>query len=430
MPPVVPSDRRVDIAVIDARPRGSLSRPDDEPGTGAPAVIQRVVELAHRHLGMDVTYVSQFAGDRQFFPGVAGDPASFGVDPGPGLPLGITYCDQMVQGRIPGLIPDTRREASVSGLPVTVRAGIGAYVGVPLRMSDGTVFGSFCCASHATRPDLTARDLQFLAVLAELLTSELDREYEWSSTRRLVERVVAESLLVIALQPVVDVRDGRRIGVEALSRFPDSIGSPATLFAAAASVGLGAELEELAAARALLLEGLVGRDEFLAINLSPRTLRSASRLVADFARKGPTRLVFELTEHQAVDEYDHLRVDLRELRRQGIRLAIDDAGAGYASLFHIVQLEPDIIKIDRSLVNGAADDRARRSVIRGFVNLADDIGAMVIGEGVERTDDLEVLRDLGVDAAQGYLLGRPTVDHASIRDGFGRNDWIAGLTGS
>ncbi len=373
---------------------------------------------------MDVTYVSQFVGDWQFFPAVAGDPASFGVDPGPGLPLGVTYCARMVDGTLPRLIPDTRTESLVSDLPATQRAGIGSYIGVPLRLSDGTVFGSFCCASHEARPELTARDVQFLEVLADLLTTELDREYQWNLTRRLVERVITNSQLAVALQPIVDLSDGRRIGVEALSRFPDSVGSPATLFPAAESVGLEVELEELAASRALALGGLIGREEFLSINLSPRTLRSGSRLVGRFPRIDPQRLVFELTEHQAVDHYDALRGDLRAMREAGIRLALDDAGAGYASLFHIVQLEPDVIKIDRSLVHGAADDKARRSVIRGFVTLADDIGATVTGEGVERTADLEVLRDLGVHAAQGFLLARPTVDYDSIRTGFGRSEWI------
>ncbi len=402
-----------------------LSRADEEARGDAPAIIQRVVDLTHRHLGMDVSYVSEFVGDWQYFRGVAGDPASFGVDPGPGLPLGVTYCAQMTTDRLPHLIPDTRAEPLVADLPVTARARIGAYIGVPLRLSDGTVFGSFCCASHDPHTELTARDVQFLEVLADLLTRELDREYQWNLDRRLVDRVLTQSQVAIALQPVVDLRTGGRIGVEALSRFPDNVGSPAMLFPAAASVGLGTALEEMAASRALGLAGLLGPDEFLAINLSPRTLPRASRLVARQPRLDPSRLVFELTEHQAVEQYDSLRGDVMALRRQGIRLAIDDAGAGYASLLHIVQLEPDIIKIDRALVDGASTDRARRSVIRGFVSLANDIGAAVIGEGVERTADLEVLRDLGVNAAQGYLLARPTVDHDSIRAGFGHNEWIA-----
>jgi len=98
-----------------------------------------------------------------------------------------------------------------------------------------------------------------------------------------------------------------------------------------------------------------------------------------------------------------------------LRLAIDDAGAGYASLKHVVELQPDIIKIDRSLIDGCAADRARRSAIGAFVLLALDSGAMVIAEGVELPADLEAIRDLGVDAAQGYLLARPTADRRKLQ---------------
>lgn len=106
--------------------------------------------------------------------------------------------------------------------------------------------------------------------------------------------------------------------------------------------------------------------------------------------------------------YAKLKERLRRRRELGLRLAIDDAGAGYASLKHVVELEPDMIKIDRSLIHGSATDRARRSAISAFVALAADTGAIVIAEGVELPDDLAAVRDLGVDAAQGYLLGRPT----------------------
>ncbi|MCW2549359.1 MAG: hypothetical protein JWN96_3819, partial [Mycobacterium sp.] len=126
------------------------------------------------------------------------------------------------------------------------------------------------------------------------------------------------------------------------------------------------------------------------------------------------QLVLEITEHAAVDSYAELREALRPMRDNGLRLAIDDAGAGYASLKHVVELEPDIIKVDRSLIDGLAADRARRSVVSAFVLLALDMGAAVIAEGIETTEDLEAVRDLGVDAAQGYLFARPTTDRNAM----------------
>jgi EAL domain-containing protein (putative c-di-GMP-specific phosphodiesterase class I) len=118
--------------------------------------------------------------------------------------------------------------------------------------------------------------------------------------------------------------------------------------------------------------------------------------------------VIEITEQDTVDSYPELRRSLTPLRRQGLRIAIDDAGAGYASLHHIVELRPDFIKVDRSLVHGLADDDARRVAVSAFVLLSLDLGGMVVAEGVEMPADLVALRDLGVHAAQGFLLGKPS----------------------
>jgi EAL domain-containing protein (putative c-di-GMP-specific phosphodiesterase class I) len=131
------------------------------------------------------------------------------------------------------------------------------------------------------------------------------------------------------------------------------------------------------------------------------------------------RLILEITEHSAVESYAMLRDSLGPVRRCGLRLAIDDAGAGYASLQHIVELAPDLIKADRSLVDGVAHDRARQSVVRALVGVAADLDAVIVAEGVERPDDLDTIRGLDVDAAQGYLFARPSTDRTDV------TKWIA-----
>jgi EAL domain-containing protein (putative c-di-GMP-specific phosphodiesterase class I) len=125
------------------------------------------------------------------------------------------------------------------------------------------------------------------------------------------------------------------------------------------------------------------------------------------------RLVIEITEHVAISDYNLQNEALKSLRDRGVRLAVDDTGAGYASLSHVLQLRPDIIKIDRSLIAGVATDPARRSLVTALVLLALDIGATVTGEGIEELAELDMLATLGVDHAQGYLLGRPTIDPAA-----------------
>jgi EAL domain-containing protein (putative c-di-GMP-specific phosphodiesterase class I) len=126
-----------------------------------------------------------------------------------------------------------------------------------------------------------------------------------------------------------------------------------------------------------------------------------------------------VTEHAAVDSYAPLHRQLAPLRGRGMRIAVDDAGAGFASLRHVLELRPDFIKVDRSLIHGIAEDHARRVAVSAFLSLALDIGSTVVAEGVERPADLSVVRELGLHAAQGYLLGRP----ATGQDALAR--WIA-----
>lgn len=123
-----------------------------------------------------------------------------------------------------------------------------------------------------------------------------------------------------------------------------------------------------------------------------------------------SRLVLELTETDAVDSYHAFRSRLAPLRERGLRLAIDDAGAGHASLGSVVELRPEIIKIDKSLIGGVAADHSRPSAVRAFVSVAQDLDAVTVAEGIETIADLNTVRDLGNTCAQGYLPGRPNTD--------------------
>lgn len=221
-----------------------------------------------------------------------------------------------------------------------------------------------------------------------------------------------------AFQPIVCSLTGRLLGVEALSRFPtdESGRSPEDWFIDAARAGLGTELEIHAAHLALTAASDLPADIYISVNLSPAaiawpgTSSALSECGIDF-----TRIIIELTEHQPVADYGALADSLAPLRRRGARVAVDDAGAGYASLRHIVKLEPDIIKIDRSIIAGIADRTASRAMTAAITTFANETGATVVGEGVETVDELAVLQNLGVIAAQGYLLAKPTVDSADWR---------------
>ncbi|HZU73499.1 MAG TPA: EAL domain-containing protein [Acidimicrobiales bacterium] len=209
----------------------------------------------------------------------------------------------------------------------------------------------------------------------------------------------------IVYQPIVEVSAGAVVGYEALSRFADGV-APDRWFAQAAEVGLGVEMELAAVRRALAgLSGLPG-SPYLSVNASPEALCDP-RLPELIAAGCPSRVVVELTEHVPLGNYERYRQAIGTLREMGSRVAVDDAGAGYSSLRHVVDLQPDMIKIDRSLVHAVHLEPARRSLLIAFVSFASDLGATLVAEGVEEPLEEEVLRQWGLRFAQGWLYGRP-----------------------
>ena len=221
------------------------------------------------------------------------------------------------------------------------------------------------------------------------------------------------TLLTTVFQPVVDLRSEQVIAVEALSRFaPVPYRSPDLWFADAHRSGLGEALEllaiDLALARIPQLGGMT-----LAVNIGPSVVRSESFLSA-LADLPLDQVVLELTEHDMVDDYPALIGALRPLRRNGLRVAIDDTGAGYSSLAHILKVAPDFIKLDFELTSGIDMDPVRRALAASLVAFAADTGAEIIAEGVETQDELDVLRRLGVRFGQGFHIGRPATLEAMI----------------
>ena len=206
-------------------------------------------------------------------------------------------------------------------------------------------------------------------------------------------------------QPVVELATGRPAGYEALARI--DVGTPRgpdEWFAQAHRVGLGEELEALALRAAL---DVPGRPEgtFLAFNVSPRALLTAPVRAA--LPDDLTGIVIELTEHELFGAEGELETELAALRARGARVALDDAGAGYAGLQQIIRIAPDILKLDRALVHGAHADGSRQALLEALIGFASNTGAAVCAEGVEDLDDVRALVALDVTYAQGYGLARP-----------------------
>jgi EAL domain-containing protein (putative c-di-GMP-specific phosphodiesterase class I) len=217
-----------------------------------------------------------------------------------------------------------------------------------------------------------------------------------------LDRLLASGGPRVVYQPAVPLADAEPGFVEALSRFPDGR-PPDVWFREAAAVGRSVELEVAAADRGLQALGL-GRD--VSVNLSAATI--ASGALPPLLRHRPLeQVVVEVSEHEAVHDYVELAAALAPLREGGLRLAVDDAGAGYASLRHVVRLAPDVIKLDMSLVSGVDEDPARRELASALTSFAHRTGAVVVAEGVERQAEHDVLHEVGVDLGQGYLYARP-----------------------
>ncbi len=226
--------------------------------------------------------------------------------------------------------------------------------------------------------------------------------------RRRIDRVLKGHGLSHVFQPVFDLRSGECFAVEALARFAGRPKrTPDVWFAEAHAMGDGIDLEVISARRALSYSRRLPRGVALCVNASPEAMIS-EELLHVLEGSDAEHLVMELTEEARVDDYPRLSRVLDEMRLKGVRLAIDDTGAGFASLAHILKLVPDFIKLDRELTSGIDHDPVRIALATALVSFASGLGAEIIAEGIETAAELEVLCSLGIGYGQGFFLCRPT----------------------
>ena len=274
---------------------------------------------------------------------------------------------------------------------------------------------------NVTRGDVVLSSEVMGDILEELtgrLQVEGEEEELFRAQSERIRDVLDGARLSMVFQPIVDLEAGVVVGFEALARFPFA---PDRLteawFTEAAAVGLRLELELAAVKAALEALPEAPVEPYLSVNAMPDTL--ASEGLAELLAEAPAeRLVLEITEHAPVRDYEALNSAMRRMRGRGIRLAVDDAGSGFASLRHILQLAPDIIKIDDALTRNVYKDPARRALAAGLISFAAELGATIVAEGIQTRQELEALRELGVRYGQGFYLGRPgpIADVMSIAD--------------
>ncbi|WP_430782942.1 EAL domain-containing protein [Actinoplanes sp. G11-F43] len=383
-----------------------------QPGDADIAVVERMLDLVRAHLGLDVAWASTLSADDQTIHVATGEYETMGIPLGRPLDLRNSYCARVLAGILPGTVTDSRVHPIARELASTRDYQIGSYAGVPWRGPDGEVAGMVCGASRQPDPSLGEQSLRYMALIADVISDHMSgplaqQRHEAALARHTVQAVLDAQSVRMVFQPIVRIKDNDTIGYEALARFePAVFTGPDKAFAAASKCGLGVPLELLALRQALWRLPDLPPDGWLAVNLSAEALldphvRDILLLHAEH------RLVVEITEHTQVADYDQLTEALDRLREAGVRLSVDDAGAGFASLQHILKLRPDLIKLDLSLVRGIDSDPVKTALAGSLAGFAAQIGAELVAEGIETAAELERLTEIGVTYGQGYYLGRP-----------------------
>lgn len=375
--------------------------------------VTNALKAVRQFLDMEVAFVSAFDHLVRTFTHVDTSFENPPLNPGMCIEISDGYCQKVVSGDLPELIPDTSLVPGAMEIPETTALPIRAHVSVPLVFSDGSIYGTFCCFSSKTDPSLNERDLQVMRTVANMVAFHLEGDIEASRSkvekRNRIKDAIDSGQPLVHYQPVVDLASGRIIGAEALSRFKSDPPFPPDIwFSDADEVDLRSDLETAAIKNALsgfapLLEQT---NLHLAVNIGP-ILSVEGDLMEIFEGFPLDRLIVEITEHDIVNDYELLERCLEPIRQGGAKLAADDVGAGFANMRHIMKLRPDIIKLDTSITDAIASDLVQQALVAGVMEMSRHSGSTVLTEGIETNEQLDTLRTAGVHMGQGYHFAPP-----------------------
>ena len=284
---------------------------------------------------------------------------------------------------------------TVAYMPISHEGRIIGLMGGAISRAEG---GQVTMAEHV--PMLA----EVADVAASALGPAIARLEERSTATQLIDVILDENQYWPVFQPVRELATDRVVGYEALSRFDAAIPTQ-RLFVQAALLGRGKELEIATMKAAVKAAATLPADCWVSLNSSAALLVDTDT-VASLLASVDRPVVVELSEHDVVTDYEPIAEALRRLG-PGRSLAVDDAGAGFATLRHILEVRPAYVKLDLGLVQGVSSDLTRRALVAGFVHFARDAKFTLVAEGIEDAADLRMLKKLGVSLGQGYLLGRP-----------------------
>lgn len=278
--------------------------------------------------------------------------------------------------------------------------------------------GGFGVSSLALQSESTVRDATYKAAL--IAVGRLHRLWKEAAPaerrlRKEMEQILLERSIRSVFQPIKRIASGEVFGYEALTRCPSDcrFDGPLALFQYAEREGYAFALDRLAREKAIRSSPPLNAAQKIFLNVTSGIMNDphfvSGQTIQWLRQRGlqPGQVVLELTERSSIDDFAEAKKVLQHYRNQGYEIAIDDAGAGYSSLQSIVELQPDYIKVDKSLVQNADNDEMKKQMLRTFVRFAKRMDIRMVAEGIERPEELRLLRTLGVDFGQGYLLGRP-----------------------
>lgn len=380
-------------------------------------LINEALAAIRTHFGMPVAYLSRFEDEYAEFRNVSAPGLEDLIKPGDRWELSQIYCPRVASGEFPAIIPDTNDIPACQELAITKDVPIRSHISLPVVMDNGEVYGMFCCLSPEPNASLNDRDLAVMSTFAKLVTRQVQKEeHARKATEedlRLICDIIEDRRFTPVFQPLVRMSDQKVIGVEGLSRFKtDPHAGPEEIFSKAANLGLDLELELATLAAQMAEISAVPNDIYFSVNASAELICDP-RFLPALPEAQRHRMVIELTEHSLANDEAMLQACISALQDEGIRVAIDDVGAGYSGLQRIAQLQPDILKIDRSIVSGIEESLPQRAIVAALVHFAAETNASVIVEGIETEQQSEVVMELGVDLAQGWLYARagPMAEH-------------------
>jgi EAL domain-containing protein (putative c-di-GMP-specific phosphodiesterase class I) len=327
---------------------------------------------------------------------------------------------------IPGSLGEEECDSYLRGLAKRVREAIVAQTGGVIKATSQSPrhrergIGYAKLKGWLSTP---AKDVIYEGMLkaSRQMHASLIEQSDWE-LRFELDRLLTESSIKSVYQPIMRLGDGRVFGYEALTRCPEGslFDGPLSLFQFAEKHNQAFVLDRLAREKAIRHCPDLGLMQKIFINVTMGIINDphfvSGQTVRWLTERGlyPGQVVFELTERSSIDDFEAAKKILAHYRSQGYEIAIDDAGAGYSSLQSIVELSPDYIKVDRSLVRMADKDEMKKHMLRTFVRFAKKMNIRTIAEGIERPEELRLLRAMGFDFGQGYLLGRPSEIPTSV----------------